>query len=288
MQAGQAQVIVRSVNGDVLVLVFIKGRHELLEVLFAADFTHVLRREVRMHARAVPVHILAERFAVEVDVHTVFFAKAQQEVAGHPDLVSGGLGTFAEDLEFPLALRHFRVDAFVVDAGVQAEVEMGVYDLTGDTTDIPVADAGIVFALRGREAAALREAQWSAVFVEKIFLLEPKPGARIIVDCRTTIARVRGLAIRHHDLAHDEDAILLGGIGEDGDGLEHAIGIMPFRLPGRTPVKAPHREFSEIRKGVKFFDLGFAAKVGDGLITVEPDIFQFVFCHVRGLRMFLF
>jgi hypothetical protein len=79
-----------------------------------------------VHAGAVPVHVLAERLAVPVHVHAVLFAEAQQEVAGDPDLVSGGLGALAEDLELPLALGHFGVDALVVDAGVEAEVEMRV------------------------------------------------------------------------------------------------------------------------------------------------------------------
>ncbi len=56
---------------------------------------------------------------------TSYFSQRRiEEVAGHPHLVGGALGAFAEDLEFPLALRHFGVDAFVVDAGVEAEVEV--------------------------------------------------------------------------------------------------------------------------------------------------------------------
>ena len=185
-----------------------------------------------MHAGTVPVHVLAERLAVPVHIHAIFFAQAQHEIAGHPHLVRRGPGAFAEDLEFPLALGHFGVDAFVIDAGVEAEVKMGIHDLTGHITDILITDAGIVFTLRRRETATLREAQRSAVFVEKIFLFKPEPGARIIQNGRASVTWVRGFAIGHHNLAHDEGAILPGGIGVNGDGFEHAIGIMSFRLPG--------------------------------------------------------
>ncbi len=69
---------------------------------------------------------------MELDVDAVLLGEAQHQVAGHPHLVGGLLGALAEDLEFPLALRHLGVDAFVVDAGGEAEVEMLLDDLAGD------------------------------------------------------------------------------------------------------------------------------------------------------------
>jgi hypothetical protein len=41
-----------------------------------------------VHARAVPVDVLAQRFAVPVHVHAVFFAQAHHDVAGDPHLVA--------------------------------------------------------------------------------------------------------------------------------------------------------------------------------------------------------
>ncbi len=68
--AGEALVVVRTVDRDVLHQVLVELRHQGLEVLLAADGAHVLGREVAVHARAVPVGV-AERLAVELDVDAV-------------------------------------------------------------------------------------------------------------------------------------------------------------------------------------------------------------------------
>ena len=200
-----------------------------------------------MHAGAVPVHVLAERLAVPVHVHAVFFAKAEEEVAGHPDLIGGRLRAFAEDLEFPLALRHFGVDAFVIDAGIEAEVEVRIDDLARNVADVLVADAGVIFALRRRKAAALRKAERRAVLVEKVFLLEAEPRVRIIENGRARICRMRGV-VGQHDFAHHERAVRLGGIGINGDGLEQAVGAMALGLARGAAVEAPDGELFQRRE----------------------------------------
>ena len=193
-----------------------------------------------MHAGTVPIDILAQRLAMPVDIDAVSFAQAHHDVARHPHLVGGGAGTFAENLEFPLALRHFSVDAFDVDAGVEAQINVLLGQFTSDAADVLVTNASVIFALRIGITAAVRETERNMPsFVEEIFLLETKPRAGIIQNRCATIARMRRLHVRHHNFAHHQRAVLAGGIRINRNGLQHAIRAFAFGLAGRAAIKAP-------------------------------------------------
>ena len=199
-----------------------------------------------MHAGAVPVGI-AERLAVILDVDAVLLGQPLHQVAGHPHFVGGLLGALAENLEFPLALRDFGVDAFVVDAGGEAEIEMLLDDLAGDRTDVRVADAGVIRSLR-RGIAGGRKAERTAVLVEEIFLLEAEPCAFVVENGGALVRGVRGLAIGHHDFAHHQRAVGARAVRINRDRLQHAIGTMAFGLHGRASVEAPQRKLFQRRK----------------------------------------
>src|SRR5436305_2059536 len=77
-----------------------------------------------------------ERLRVEVDVHAVPLTEAKHQVARDPELVGGALGALTEDLELPLPLRDFGVDALDRDAGLDAEVDVFVDDLSRDVADV--------------------------------------------------------------------------------------------------------------------------------------------------------
>ena len=59
---------------------------------------------------------------------------------------------FAEDLEFPLTLGHLGIDAFVVDAGVEAEIKVLLDDFASDVANSAEADTSVVRALWSWEA----------------------------------------------------------------------------------------------------------------------------------------
>ncbi len=80
-----------------------------------------------MHARPVPVAL--DRLAIQFHVHFVLLAKTHHQIASGPGVVRGLGRTLGENLEFPLALGDFRVDAFVIDTRGQAEIQMLFDDL---------------------------------------------------------------------------------------------------------------------------------------------------------------
>ena len=151
-------------------------------------------------------------------------------------------------------------------------------DLAGDVTDGFVASTAVIWALWSRKSIR-REAKWAAVLVEEIFLFEAEPSTGIVENSGTTVGRVWGHAVGHHDLAHDEGAIFAGAVWVNGDWLEHAVGAAAFGLLGRATVEAPLWELLEAWEAGEFLDLSFTAKIRHRSVAVEPDVFQFVFGH---------
>jgi hypothetical protein len=152
-----------------------------------------------------------------------------------------------------------------------------VDDLARDVADVLVADAGVVLALGRREALA-REAERHALAEEEVLLLEAEPGVGIVRDGGAAVGRMRR-PVREEHLAHDEHTVDARGVGEDGDRLEHAVRVATLGLARRAAVEAPHGELLEAREARELLDLGLAAQVRDGLVAIEPDVFELVFRH---------
>src|SRR5919198_389868 len=272
VKAGQAQVVLGAVAGDVLVARLRERAHQRGEVLLAADLAHVLRREVRVQPRAVPVDVDAERLRMEVDVDAVALAETEHQVPRDPELVGGALRALTEDLELPLPLRDFGVDALDPDAGRDAEVDVLVDDLPRDVAHVLEADAGVVLALR-RGKALLREPERRAVLVQEVLLLETEPGVGVVCDRGAAVGRMRRAVGQQH-LAHDEVGEVARGVGQEGDRPEEAVRVRAVRLAGRAAVEVPQRQLVEGRLRVEVDDLRLAAQVRNGLVTVEPDVLE--------------
>ena len=111
---------------------------------------------------------------------------------------------------------------------------MGLDDVAAE--DLVGADAAVVDALRGGEAAA-GEAERAAVLEERVLLLDAEP--RLLVGVLLGDHRAAGAGVgrvrRHVDeehLAHDEDVVAAADrVRAREDGLEHAVGA-GRRAPG--------------------------------------------------------
>ena len=143
-------------------------------------------------------------------IDAILFAEALEDVASDPDLVAGFVCTFAEHLEFPLALCHFGIDTFVVDTCVEADVEVLFNDCTSDLADRRVACATVVITLWCWEAF-LRPAECAAVLEEEVLLLKTDPEAFVFGDGRTRIGWVWS-AIWVHDFTHYEKCVLTSAV----------------------------------------------------------------------------
>src|SRR5262249_35199738 len=137
------------------------------------------------------------------------------------------------DLELPLSRHDLGVDPRDPQAGLEAQVEVGLDDLTAE--DLVRTDAAVVAALRCREAA-VGESERARALEERVLLLDPEPrveGPVLLRSFRAGPARVRRvrLAVHEHDLAQNELVLAAADrIRANEHGLEDAVGPVARRL----------------------------------------------------------
>ena len=157
---------------------------------------------------------------------------------------------------------------------------MRIDDLAGDVADVLVADAGVVLALRRREAAAGGKAERERRRGRGSTPARSRttcPGssgivARLLLGC--------GVPSGSEHLAHDERAVLPGRVGEDRDRLQHAVRVAALRPAASSCRRSPRRGAPRAPGSVvELLDLRLAAEVRDGLVAVEPDVFELELGH---------
>ena len=152
------------------------------------------------------------------------------------------LGALGEDLELPLALRHLGVDALQVDAGIMADVDVLIDDLTGQVADVLVAHAGVVRTLRTGIASLPGTPADVPSWYRKYSCSKPiqspaSSSARWRGNSRGAVRAIR----RQVHFAHHEEPIAARAIRVQSHRLEEAVRIVPFGLLRRAAVEAPYR-----------------------------------------------
>ena len=116
---GETHVIVLSVDSDVLVVLLSKFFDSSLDVLHTTLDTHGKGTEVGVASSTVPV--AGQRLGVEGDLDTPLLGETNEEVAGHPEVVTHLNTLTGANLELPLGRHHLRIDTADLDTSVQTD-----------------------------------------------------------------------------------------------------------------------------------------------------------------------
>ncbi len=133
----------------------------------ATGRAHLLGREVRVGARAIPVAL--DGLGVETDVDLELFGDALEQPPRRPELIPDGDRIQNAHLELPLAHHHFGVGTFDSDARAHAGDGVGFDDVAPG--HFRPADAAVVRTL-GTGKAVFGPAVGSALLEERVLLLD--------------------------------------------------------------------------------------------------------------------
>ena len=126
----QAQIVVLSVNSNVLVVSLAQLLNGCFDCLHASGLTHRLCAVVGVATSTVPFAL--ERLGMERNLDAPLLSNAGEEVASHPEVVTHGNALTGANLEFPLRRHNLGVDSTDVDARVEASAVMGFDEITGE------------------------------------------------------------------------------------------------------------------------------------------------------------
>mmetsp|Transcript_16051 Transcript_16051/g.48226 ORF Transcript_16051/g.48226 Transcript_16051/m.48226 type:complete len:387 (+) Transcript_16051:206-1366(+) len=263
------------VRGDVHVVLRPELLAHGLDGREAARLARVLRREVDVHARAVPVAL--DGLGLDGDDDAEVLADAVEDVARDGELVRRVDADDGADLVLPLARHDLRVGARDGEARVEARAVVRLGHRAAEA--LVRARAAVVRALGLREAADGPAERRRAVEVEKrVLLLEAVPRllllgvAGVELDDRGR-ARVRRERValgvlrvaEHQDVVAAAERVLVHRARHDDD-----LRVVAGRLARRRAVVRP---FRERRDGALGLGLRERAALGPGrAVRVDEDI----------------
>jgi hypothetical protein len=130
MTTRKTEIVVLSVDGNVLVVPLAQLLDRSLNGFHASGFPHSFRAVVGVAASTVPIAL--EGFGVEGNLDAPLLSNSDEEIAGHPEMVTHGDTLTWADLELPLGGHDLCVDTTDVDAGVQTSSVVGLDEITSE------------------------------------------------------------------------------------------------------------------------------------------------------------
>jgi len=128
MATSETHVVVISVHGDVFVVLLGEFLDRSFNDLHATLHTHASGTVVGVASSTVPV--TGQRLGVEGNLDTPLLGKTDEEVTGHPEVITH-LDTLAgTNLELPLGRHDLGVDTTDLDARVQADAVVSLNQIT--------------------------------------------------------------------------------------------------------------------------------------------------------------
>ena len=129
--ASETKLVVLAVDGDVVHVLL----RELLDTLFdglnTALLAHCLGGEVRVAPCTVPV-ALREWLGMERYLNAPLFGYADEEEAGHPEVVTHRNALAGAYLELPLRRHDLSIDTGYINTGVEACTVVGFNQITSE------------------------------------------------------------------------------------------------------------------------------------------------------------
>lgn len=130
MTTGETQLIVLSVDSNVLVVLLGELLNGSINGLHASRLTHRLGGVVGVASSTVPVSL--KRLGVERDLDSPLFCNANKQITGHPQVISHGDTLTWTNLELPLCRHDFSVDTADVHTRVEASAVVGFDKVTSE------------------------------------------------------------------------------------------------------------------------------------------------------------
>jgi hypothetical protein len=112
----QSEVVILSVDSDVLVVSLGKLLNGSLDSLHSTRLTHLLSGVVGVAPCTVPV--TRQRLGVEADLDAPLFSNADEEEASHPEVVTHVNASARANLELPLRRHDLGIDTRDVNTGI--------------------------------------------------------------------------------------------------------------------------------------------------------------------------